>query len=491
MEVQFRDTAVEFLRTVIQETKNQEQTQEVKLSDAMPDIGRILTAWGQPVIRSKQWNGDGMSASGGVMAWVMYAPEDGTDPRCVETWIPFQFRWDFSQTQRDGIMRMDCRVCGMDARSLSARKLMVRAQISCRGEAYEAAKEIVTIPETIPDDIQLLKQSYPVTMPEEAGEKTFSIDEEEELPADRKDAHKLLRYHLRPELTEKKIMGDKVVFRGCVLGHALLADPDGGLKSWDFEIPFSQFAQLDKEYGPESLADVVMAVTNLEMELTENGSLRIKAGLVGQYLIYNRTVIEAVLDAYSPLRNVRQEIKILQFPVLLDWVNQTLTAEKSYDMPEDMPVDLSFSLMHPEMNREGDRWAMDLNGHFQLLTDRPEAVAVKWETELDVSAGGDTKLWADAWVSGTPKISGQELRCDAYISMKFTGQTQIPSVCALDLGEIRTPDPERPSLVLRRAGEDRLWDMAKENGTTVEAICAANGLTEEPDPERFLLIPIP
>ena len=52
------------------------------------------------------------------------------------------------------------------------------------------------------------------------------------------------------------------------------------------------------------------------------------------------------------------------------------------------------------------------------------------------------------------------------------------------------PDPQRPSLVLRRAGGESLWDMAKKSGSTVAAIRSANKLTEEPKPGQILLIPV-
>ena len=102
MEIQFRNEGISCLKQVTWEVKNEEQVQEIKLPDTMPDVGKVLGAWGQVVLRGKEWRGSGMSVSGGVMAWVLYLPEGETEPRAVDTWIPFQIRWDFPQTQRDG-----------------------------------------------------------------------------------------------------------------------------------------------------------------------------------------------------------------------------------------------------------------------------------------------------------------------------------------------------------------------------------------------------
>ena len=92
MELQFEKKPCRYLQRNVREVKDQEQTQEVKLPEGMPDIGTILGTWGQCVMRSKEWHEDGMNVAGGVMAWVLYTPEDGSQPQSVDAWIPFQMK---------------------------------------------------------------------------------------------------------------------------------------------------------------------------------------------------------------------------------------------------------------------------------------------------------------------------------------------------------------------------------------------------------------
>jgi len=63
-------------------------------------------------------------------------------------------------------------------------------------------------------------------------------------------------------------------------------------------------------------------------------------------------------------------------------------------------------------------------------------------------------------------------------------------ITGVELGEEKEPDANRPSLILRRAGHGRLWDIAKESGSTMDAIRKANGLQEEPAAGQMLLIPV-
>ena len=71
-----------------------------------------------------------------------------------------------------------------------------------------------------------------------------------------------------------------------------------------------------------------------------------------------------------------------------------------------------------------------------------------------------------------------------------TADEGLSMVTGLELGEATRPDPSRPSMILRRAGEKSLWELAKASGSTVEAIRAANALTDEPAQGRMLLIPV-
>ena len=94
LELQFKKESVSCLKPAVRDVQNIEQTQELRLSDGMPDIGRILSAWGQVILRGKEWLSDSISLTGGIMVWVLYMPEEGTEPMCIDTWVPFQLRWD-------------------------------------------------------------------------------------------------------------------------------------------------------------------------------------------------------------------------------------------------------------------------------------------------------------------------------------------------------------------------------------------------------------
>lgn len=499
MELQFNKIPLPCLRSVAWEVQNQEQTQEVRLSDAMPDIGKVLGAWGQVLVRGKQWLTGGMSVSGGVMAWVLYAPEDGSEARSVEAWIPFQMNWDFPDTERDGAIRVACLLKGMDARSTSARKLMVRACVSVLGEALEPGQVDVYTPGELPEDVQVLRKSYPITLPREAGEKTFLLDEELTLPASAPALDKLIRFDLQPELIDQKVMSEKVVFRGAANLRILYRAEDGQLKTWDFEIPFSQYTELEREYDQDAMAQVTLALTSLELEPGEDDRLHLKAGLVGQYIIYDRPMVEMIEDAYSPDRQIKLQMQSLELPAVLEQRRETLRAEQTHPVEEgSQAVDIAFLTEHPKLRRQENLVQMEIPGTFQLLyldeNGATQSGTARWDGKWELPAGEGSRVKAAAFLTGRPQVSlgdgNAEMRADVLLNIQTEADQGMPMVTALELGEQTELDPGRPSLILRRAGEDRLWDLAKNCHSTVEAIRKANQLQEEPAPDRILLIPV-
>ena len=265
MQLQFAKQGISCLHTIKREVQSQEQTQEFRISDGMPDIGSIIGAWGQVILRSKEWQSDAMTVSGGTMVWIQYLPEEGGEPQCVESWLPFQMRWSLPETQHDGTILVQPLLRSVDARSLSARKMMLRSNVSVLAWAMEQTQREIYQPADLPDDVQLLMKTYPMELPVEAGEKSFALEEDFSLPPSAPKIEKLLQYSLQPEISEEKLMADKVVFRGNAVLHICYLADDGGQYAWDFDLPFTQYNELEGEYGEDAEVLLWPAVTALEM----------------------------------------------------------------------------------------------------------------------------------------------------------------------------------------------------------------------------------
>lgn len=498
MEMQFDKTTISYMEKVAGGIKKQEQTLEVRISDGMPDIGRVLGAWGQVIVRGKEWGDDQMTVSCGVTAQVLYIPEDGGSVCSVDAWLPFAMKWELANGSHDGKIILSCLLDSLDARSTSARKLMVRATVSALAEAWAEGKTDVEMPCQLPSDVALLTKSYPVQLPKEAGEKAFLLEEQLTPPADRK-MDKILYYNLQPEIVEKKVMADKAVFRGICVLHVVYLGEDGRPYVWDTDVPFSQYADLDGTYDQNPAVAVAPCVTSLDLEEDENGSMQLKAGLLGQYLLSEQTVVTLAEDAYSPVRAVDFTQQQLWFPAVLEKDQQTLRAEQPVQTDAQEVVDVTFWPQFWETERTEDGIQMTLPGQFQTLCYDSEgnlnSMLASWKEErhmsIDENAGFDARVFPVGRPQAVLSGNGLLLRADVAADTATFAKEGIAAICGMQIGEPVKPDPNRPGLIICRKGNRRLWDVAKHTGSTVEKILAANALDGEPEDGQALLIPVP
>lgn len=482
MELQWNKTPCPYLHTQIRQVQTLEETQELRLPEELPDIGRVLCAWGQCVVRGKQWRGDGMQASGGVTVSVLYLPEDGSVARCVESWLPFQAKWSFPQTRREGAMRIATLLQGVDARTLSARKMMLRANISLLGEALEPTEAEIYVPAELPAGIEVLANVYPAVLPREAGEKQFTIEDEIHIPG----VSKWVSFSMQPEVTEQNVVGSRVVIRGNGHLRYVYLDEQGEIRSGNLDIPFAQFADLDRDYDNEATADLMLCVSGMEPETGED-SLHIQCSVTAQYLIKDRALLEIIEDAYSPTRELSLEIQTLKLPMELENRVEVLDADPVFQ--EGKVLDMMFLPEYPVQYRDGDMVNLEIPAQFRFLYQDPEgnlqSATENWSTTLTVPAAENTQL--------QPTITSIEPSSNSA-RMKLNLQTwadqQIPMISGLTVGGSKPLEEARPSLILRPMDTDSLWELAKETGSTMDAIRKANGLTQEPRQGQMLLIPV-
>lgn len=494
MELQFQETAFRCLRSSAADTRSAEQTLEVRLPENMPPVSRVLGAWGQPLIRGKEWSGDQVSVNGGVMAHALYEGEDGS-VHCVEGWIPFQLKWELQDSQQDGTMMVGCLIRSVDARQIGAEKLMLRCSVSAAGQAMEKAVYNLYSPCELPEDVQVLQEKHPVCVPVEAGELPLNLEEDMLLGPGAAEVEKILFYELMPAVKEKKVMADKLVFRGSAQLHMVYMGTDGLLHAFDTQVPMSQYGELEQEYGPEAEAWVEPVVTDLEMERTDDGRLRMKAGILGQYVICDRPEITTVRDAYSTQRPVQLESQQLMIPNILDCRRENVSIYQTVPGQAERVVTCNVNGAQPRV--VSMEQTMEMEGATQLLyydaEGRPQCVVTPFQQNVDMPTGRNAKMFAMASplmeAQASAGVEDMTLQANMEVAAWAVDTAGIPMVTALTLGE-ETADSNRPSLILRKPGELSLWELAKKCGSTMEVIRLANDLDGEPDSDRMLLIPV-
>jgi hypothetical protein len=360
--------------------------------------------------------------------------------------------------------------------------MMLRANISLLGEALEPTEAEIYAPAELPTGIEVLANVYPAVLPREAGEKQFTIEDEIHIPG----VSKWVSFSMQPEVTEQNVVGSRVVIRGNGHLRYVYLDEQGEIRSGNLDIPFAQFADLDRDYDNEATADLMLCVSGMEPETGED-SLHIQCSVTAQYLIKDRALLEIIEDAYSPTRELSLEIQTLKLPMELENRVEVLDADPVFQ--EGKVLDMMFLPEYPVQYRDGDMVNLEIPAPFRFLYQDPEgnlqSATENWSTTLTVPAAENTQL--------QPTITSIEPSSNSA-RMKLNLQTwadqQIPMISGLTVGGSKPLEEARPSLILRPMDTDSLWELAKETGSTMDAIRKANGLTQEPRQGQMLLIPV-
>lgn len=489
MDLQFEKKPLQLMGCVLSESKCCEETKEIRLGESAPDAAGIIAAWGQVLLRSKEWRGGGMTVSGGVLAFILYSVAETGEKHCIEEWIPFKIKWDFPDPGREGKICAWGSLTDMEARLISDRKLMVRANVCVSAQAY--AKQLVDLPMPREENsIELLTNTYPLTLIGEVGEHTFGVEEGQTLPS----FDRWIRYEVKPEITEQRVMGDKLVFRGNLHLH-MLGMQEERIEAWDGELPFSQFAQLDQSY--EDNADAFLAVmpTSMEVSRDEEGKWRFLCALTGQYQVCKQQLVTVPEDGYSLQREVTLHREEAIVPTVLQKAVHYAEVESSLSCEAMTVLDVAICPGQGMLDRAEQAYIQ--NGWCQILYLDPEGnlrgEQERFESSIPMPVAesvAPTLLWEAEKGQAVPDGAAVALSGQLAAREMTVSDWTLPVLSGITYGEEKEKDPDRPSIILRRCGDARLWDIAKRSGTTVSAIVAANGIDTDPAPDKMLIIPI-
>lgn len=489
MELSCEKEVITFLEPAVVEPQSMELGQEVRLSDGMPDIERILGVWGQSTVRSHSWESDRLTASGGVMAWILYRGTDGSVQN-LSAYVPFTASWDLPPECTEGTFSVGVHLRFADGRTVSARRIGLRIGVGLSPRALRYRQEEVA---QWPDDpaVELLTKRYLMRLLRTAGEKTFPL--EEDLPIGGGSAAAVVSLCVNPVCTDCRVLGEKLAFRGNANLHVLYAGSDGQLFCEDYPLNFSQFTMLDEIYSTQAEGTVSLCPEGVETDV-QDGVLHVKLSLCAGYTVSDVTDLALTEDAYAPGKVLHSEKVSLPIPSVLDDFSRIVEFDKTVGENMERICEISVSVDAPVRKiADGD---LLLRGTVQVLGVDAEGKLVgstsRWEqtapcpvnpsVRVLCTCEGPAALRAEPTEGGVTVHAGVNLHLCCLCGEGYT------CVSTMVL-EPKEDTISAPSLILRRFGGS-LWDMAKACNARVSDIRRVNALEGEPSMGQMLLIPV-
>lgn len=505
MEFELDRTQMNGFDAVLDTTLRPEETLEMIVPDACPDILRVVETDGKVLLHRKETMDGRVELSGTMKAVVLYLPDGETGVRHLEVNIPFTCGADGPQIASDCVAVASARLCGADTRTINPRKVLVRAEAAVDVAVFSPRMETICsrVLEAEEKKVEQLTETREVYLTACVQEKPFSFSDEVSLSSGRPAAVELLKSRVELARGESKIIGNKLILKGNAIVSLLYRGQDDGVYTAGGELPFSQILEI-AGVAEDAECDVTLALTGSECTLSaedDGRSVSVKLEALAQAVVRESQSLSVLVDAYSTREPLTVELAECPADARMDRGVRSQNARQVWETPTPVRelVDSRLSVTQVTQSREEERLILTAQVEIQALYRDEEGSLFSARYPMTVPCSLDLpegcrcfcqcERVGDLYAAPTP--GGIEVRFALDFRYCALSRERIIALSDLYPGQAPESPGEQPSLVLRMLGQgERLWDVAKGYGTTIADIISANELESESAAEgRLLLIP--
>ena len=509
MEAKLRTDQINYLKKISDVVFTHEETAEIIVPDAMPDIIEVVDAEGTVILRSKEAESGRLTFSGMVSATVIYQPEDGSALCRLEVSMPFSATQDVPEVTAESQLCAVVRIGSLDARMINSRKALVRADVVVEAAAYAPA-EIVWANRIEEDDgagIELLRKQMELSLVTQVREKSFVLADEFVIPSGKPPIEEILKTSIDVLCDDVKAVGNKLIFKGNATIRLLYTGGGEEPIPLEFAAAFSQIMEMEGEMESVS-ADIRLMLTNCYVEngssvAAENAAIAVEMHMVAQAVCREMREIPYISDVYSTRFDLNEE----RAPLFLESEESPFTAQA--ESRENVEVADPVQRVLDTNFKTGKAYWTEENGAMRLtvsvgasalyMSDAGKVCGVSRKFEVsgisDMEPGVDYQVTAQVQsdAQALPAGSGVEFRIPVHFHVRPRRKFRTDAVSGVRWDEEQARDLSvLPSIVVHHvASGENLWMMAKKYCSTEELIQTANNLDPGASPERGQLFIIP
>lgn len=501
MELELRRESVRCWETVCRTTVEQEETAEMIVPDACPDIWQVLDGAGKLLLQRKEAMEGKAELAGLLKVGILYQPEGDGPLESMEVTLPLSAAPDLPMLTRRCLLRVQPRVLSVDVHLLNPRKVLVRAtwQMEVEGFAPQTLALAAGTEEAEAYGIRQRTDRFQSLLTVNVQEKNFTYSDTLTLPAGRPTPARILGTWVEAACSEARVIGSKLVFKGEATLRVLCRGEDGGVFGETFHLPYSQLMDAG-ESSEEALCDLHLLFTDVTCVLDGEDPRAFQVELTIQALavLRKQTELPVLADLYS----TDYDLTVAESPVTA-WTlrdrgedQETLRATlPAQSLPVEI-IEVQASLGRAGQRQEGEERVLTQEVRLMVLywgEDGPVCLGQTVTVEHRLSGPWPCAFTAELLRALTASAAGEGVEVSCALAFRWMALEGGPvsAVERVTVGERLEPSADRPSVLLRavRSGES-LWDVAKACRATDQVILEASGLTS-PDlcPGQVLLIP--
>ncbi len=507
MEARLEKKSVPFYKNLFNADVTQEETMEMIVPDAMPDIVRIIETDAVLIMRSKEAEAGRATVGGVINAVVLYLSEGDEQIKKLELKMPFTAAFDNAAADSSARLTAKASVCSIDSRILNPRKVLVRADVCTQISGYGFVKlELCGAGGDMAADMEVLEERRSVKSVADVREKTFVISDDYILPASAMPIGELLDCRFTILSEDVRTVGSKLIIKGTAMVSVLyLSRGEGELCRSEFSSVFSQIVEMEAVSEPEFAVTIMPTGMYFDLADGPNGTLMITMELhaVAQIVVIENREIEYISDIYSTVYDLvcQNESYGIDTVESSSVIRETASKNiETYVQAKSIVCVNAFTGKTSKINSDdGCRFETMVcievvyrseDGRMFSVRDKME-VSAMWEDPCENVAWVCSVDYGDATAAILPDAVEVRVNVDFMVTALKVQTLEAVTGAGCDDTAVRDISM-LPSVTLRRmANGDTLWLLAKRYNSSRALILEANGLEEmtEQDEGRLLIIP--
>ena len=440
------------------------------IPDSMPDASALLITEGELCVWRLDLSDGNAELEGEVAARVCYT-DDHSKLIGIPVRVPVQMRIRDEKIKPGQRPFLKSRIVNLKGQLLNSRKVRVLAMVQCSLSTYDASELTLTtgiISENLHPYVRKAQETFPYLSAVEeqviAAEETIPL--QRGIPTD----GRIISYASIPIADECACRDRRVAVKGRIRTSVLYQDTNDQKPITEVvETPFSGILDVNGEVEKCRLS---LHFTSEEIRCrNDDPAVDTAFHVLVQAICYSETTVEHVADAYSNRAEIR-----------LNWMEQ-LSAEYIQHEPvqrfleEEIACDLTGKTICAVFaGCRGE--AADVTVLLQDLNNKFTAAVGVIKSEQEIAY-----LEQPSVQSGK---AGLLVRAPVMIREETETPISIPALVSADVEE-QMVTPLSGFTFVRREETMNLWNLAKENKSSLDAIQAAN--PDRDQPNQWLVLP--
>lgn len=508
MELDFKKACFDTYEVGGELTLTQEETAETIVPDYCPDIARIIETDGKIYLHSRELREGKAEVSGTIRVTVLYTPEGEGGIRTLEFAMPFTVESDSRAAPDCTALLAETETEFLETRMLNPRKVFTHCKLVTRLTGYKKAPLCICTDAVAEEGLCLEKrqdQQRAIVLTHIA-EKDFTFTEELNLSPGREGAAELLTSRVNSVVSESKIVGNKLIFKGLFTVSLLYRTANGRCCSTTGELPFSQIMEVEGA-SENAMASIQLQLTGTDLQIdgddVEGRQIAVTCYLHASAILREERELTLLSDLYSTAYEMSYEAAPMTLTGFCETMTRRQTVREVLEIGVVAESILSLSAVcgAVSVSREGMLVTLRTGatvralyldeGGVPLVAER--CVEISCQMELPEDCRVTARAACTEEVQGSLAERGIEVRFP--VDFRVEAASRVKRVC-ISSGTINTDATKdqtgAPSLVLRCLGrQESAWDLAKRYNTTIPMVLAANQLesVEAIDRDKMLLIP--